>query len=479
LKLSSGQPYSGAKAPAHPLLGKAPQDQIVDGVSANGDVAFLLQKLLGAEREARKTEIGILRKDVNSQQNVLNEVTMHLIGLKTEQKDEKDRKEFDTQQKVEVHDQQVKIEERVAALEKQLCTGGSPDPREKQRVADLEAHVGELRWGIAAQWKQQDEQADALRRGLADLRKNLDTPQLTSADNQSEPLGLGSLLEATTNLARLLDMECEARCEGLAELGARCSQQISQVADGLTSVAERNIERNGGFREVFQAASRRADEKYTQSACKMAEFCDEVARRMEEVTARMEHLESNGQKDPEVSPLLLPECGLQGSFGVDDACADARSYSRASSPSGGSHSGCPSESGRSFLIVVNAEAEMTEEVLKSGITSRRCSVDSAEADGASTASLDSLRDSRASALTSSTGRPDSLRDSLRDSAFSASSCSPDRVCDSSNSGISPSMCGPKRGGRSHGHTIGVYDRPPEMPKDHEPPFAALLEGVVV
>jgi len=138
-----------------------------------------------------------------------------------------------------------------------------------------------------------------------ELHDHTATAQAATVACAAAASNMDALLEATGDLAKLLDVEREARRTGLHDLEVRFS---NDVADSIRLIEKRSSD----FKAMFTVASKSNDKKYAKFAAEMAELWDIFEVRVREVTGRVEWLELKRKRGK------VP--GLCASSGSSDGC---------------------------------------------------------------------------------------------------------------------------------------------------------------
>jgi hypothetical protein len=223
--------------------------------SANDDVR-MLRHLLEAERRKRDTDVEKLQKDLDSQQNVITEVVQQLIHLQAAVEEQRklslQGSERGQQQERPAEWWEEKPEQnadRLRALEAFIG-----DACQQHFEAALECCIGDLRRGTA-------ESSEAVASA-----KNASTSHDITQDETCETK---DAFVTTMDLGMLLNMEREARYEGLAELRQSLSKELN---DGFR-ITEQKME---VFRAPVEAMARVVEMKCSRTSSEVTQIWDAV-----------------------------------------------------------------------------------------------------------------------------------------------------------------------------------------------------------
>eukprot|EP00929_Paragymnodinium_shiwhaense_P099600 TRINITY_DN6133_c0_g1_i4.p1 TRINITY_DN6133_c0_g1~~TRINITY_DN6133_c0_g1_i4.p1 ORF type:complete len:567 (-),score=137.49 TRINITY_DN6133_c0_g1_i4:212-1912(-) len=243
------------------------------------DVAEL-ERLLQAERAARLENFQNLQHDFDAQQKVLTQLSDQVLSL----------------QRVppprELPSKDVEIERlrsRVAALE--AVVGAQP------QVSAVEEALAKLTERVDLQEKQQEVQQKELCESVAEvhlMRATLAGPLQGGDETRSEDMSVNNaaaeaasaatsniaeLLTVTAELARVLDVERDARNQKIAELDKRLSQGIDECLNA------------GDAQTLFEAWEKSGVDKYGRVSMEMAEMWDIVEAWQKESGDRLDRVE--------------------------------------------------------------------------------------------------------------------------------------------------------------------------------------------
>eukprot|EP00929_Paragymnodinium_shiwhaense_P028963 TRINITY_DN16703_c0_g1_i1.p1 TRINITY_DN16703_c0_g1~~TRINITY_DN16703_c0_g1_i1.p1 ORF type:complete len:574 (+),score=142.11 TRINITY_DN16703_c0_g1_i1:84-1805(+) len=256
------------------------------GNDPNGPNAqiVLLKQALEFERRKRTSEVQGLRKDLEAQQEVLDDL--------------------------------VQVLQSVAG-----CKPGGSALKDIKLADNIGASVEELRTNFQAQEKQQSLQAEAVREGLILLNEGLEAFQLQRLQMTEE---LKAQRQALSNPST-------ARTSG-GEKGQNLAtaSDLAALSDALTQRVQEKIEnielRSKEFKDAFDAAADSGGKKYLNIAADVAQLWDVFESRVRDLAQRMEALEtttrvvgSDGLPPRDISGDIVGDTGGQ----ADEARATA------------------------------------------------------------------------------------------------------------------------------------------------------------
>jgi len=218
------------------------------------DVADL-ERLLQAERQERLESVQTLQRDVDCQQKLLTQLTEQVLCL----------------QRMSPVNELSQVCNRVAALE---ALGGHP------KLAALDEAVTQLNNRLEMQQNHMDLQASALCEGLTEmhvLKASLSAAAPVPATEQSADVE--ELLNMTSELARVLEVEREARKTALTELDERLTADVDECLHVKDAQA------------LFETWERSGVDKYGRVSSELAEMWDILEARLQEGCDRMDRVE--------------------------------------------------------------------------------------------------------------------------------------------------------------------------------------------
>lgn len=214
----------------------------------------LLKQALETERRKRANDVQALRRDLDAQQEVLDDLVQVL----------------------------------------QCVAGGKPGGRIQDmklpETISLSTNLEELKSSLEAQEKQQSLQAEAVREGLILLNEGLEAFQLQRQQLTEElKQRQGTSVPSTARTDGVANQPV-ATTGDLAALNENLQQKLQDAVEQLES-------KQTSFRETFDAAADGGGKKYLNIAADVAQLWDVFEQRVREINARVDALEGIPQGD--------------------------------------------------------------------------------------------------------------------------------------------------------------------------------------